>query len=202
MFDRISALITASQELDIAADENYSASKAEDMLKDENIKDTKIFIYRKGDGYEVQLKNPSVDKNVQRLRLNAGDISRYFGPEYVSDKTQESIRLELGRGNTNLTSNPERAVLQKTFGDFSGVTKFDVIGDMNRDLDNRDLYIPSIGIRRNDGGYQIFQIAGPDKKRRVGYDQGIRQMNSLTDESLFRLLKENYPNFDYSVFNR
>lgn len=202
MFDRVSALITASQELDIAADENYSASKAEDMLKDENIKDTKIFIYRKGDGYEVQLKNPSVDKNVQRLRLNAGDISRYFGPEYVSDKTQESIRLELGKGNTNLTSNPERAVLQKTFGDFPGVTTFDVIGDMNRDLDNRDLYIPSIGIRRNDGGYQIFQIAGPDKKRRVGYDQGIRQMNSLTDESLFRLLKENYPNFDYSVFNR
>lgn len=202
MFDRVSALITASDELKIAADEKYSSAKAESMLADENIKDTKIFIYRQGDRYEVHMKNPTVDINVQKLRLNSSDVARYFGPEYVSDKSQESVRLNLGNGNTNLTGNPTRSVMQKAFGDFPGVTKYNITADLNQDLDNDNLYIPVINLMGSDGRWKTFEVAGPDGRRRVGYDQGISQLNSLTDDNLMKLLKAQYPNYDFSIFNR
>jgi hypothetical protein len=201
MYDRIKQLLVASQELDIAADDNYEVAKAESMLNEDNVKNTSIFIYRKGDSYEVNLKNPSVGK-VQRLKLNSGDISRYFGSEYVSDKTQESVRLNLGKGNTNVTGDIKRAVMQKSFGDFPGVTRYDVKADLDQDLSNPELYIPMISVKDVNDKWHTFPIAGPNGGRRVGYDQGIRQLNSLTDDELIKLLQESYPKFDYSIFNR
>ena len=201
MFDRVSALITASNELKIGADEKYSSATSEEMLADENIKDTKIFIYRQGDGYEVHLKNPKVDKeNIQKLKLNASDVARYFGPEYVSDKTQASVRINLGKGNTNLTSDPNRSILQKSFGDFPNITKYNVTGDLNEDLSNPNLYIPSLNLMDKQGNWYNFQVSGPDKKRKLGYDQGVRQFNTLTNESLINLIQESHPDFDFSIF--
>jgi hypothetical protein len=200
MFDRVSALVTSAEDLKIEADENYSTSTAEDMLKDDNIKDTKIFIYRQGDRYEVHLKNPTVDKNIQKLKLNASDVARYFGPEYVSDKTQASVRINLGKGNTNLTSDPNRSILQKSFGDFPNITKYNVTGDLNEDLSNPNLYIPSLNLMDKQGNWYNFQVSGPDKKRKLGYDQGVRQFNTLTNESLINLIQESHPDFDFSIF--
>ena len=202
MFDRVSALITAADALGIAADEKYSTETSEKMLADENIKDTKIFVYRKGDQYEVHLKNPTVDKNVQKLRVNGSDINKYFGPGYVSDKSQESIRLNLGKGNTNLTGDPNRSTIQKAFGDFPGVTKYNITADLDEDLSNSNLYIPKINLMGNDGRWKTFEVSGPDGRRRVGYDQGISQLNSLTDDNLMKLLKAQYPKYDFSIFNR
>ena len=202
MFDRVSALVTAAEGLGIEADENYSTEISENMLADENIKDTKIFVYRKGDEYEVHLKNPTVDKNVQKLRVNGSDINKYFGSGYVSDKSQESIRLNLGKGNTNLTGDPNRSVIQKAFGDFPGVTKYNITADLDEDLSNPNLYIPKINLMGNDGRWKTFEVSGPDGRRRVGYDQGISQLNSLTDDNLMKLLKAQYPKYDFSIFNR
>lgn len=201
VFDRMSALVTAADELKLAADENYSSEDSEKMMLDENIKDTKVFIYRKGNEYEVHLKNPNVSKNIQKLKLSGSDITKYFGPEYVSDKTQESIRLNLGTGNTNLTGDPNRSIIQKAFGDFPGVAKYNITADLNQDLSNPDLYVPIVNVMGNDGRWKTFEISGSDGRRRMGYDQGLSQLNSLTDDGLMKLLKLQYPNYDFSIFN-
>ena len=195
---RLSQLLTAADVQDIAADANFDINKASEMLLDKNNKDTRIFIEQDGDNYKVHLKSESDPKNRQTLKLSKNDVARYFGSSYVNDKTQESIRLNIGKGNTNLTGDPTKALLQKQFGDFPGVNKFQVTADLNQDLSDPNLYTPMINVKTKDGRYATFEIAGNNKLRRVGYDQGVKSLNELTDATLLKLLQEQYPNYDFS----
>jgi hypothetical protein len=195
---RLSQLLTSADVNDIAADKKFNLETASNMLLDKNIKDTRIFIYQDGDNYEVRMKSESDPENIQRMKLSKEDIIRYFGQGYVNDKTQESIRLNIGRGNTNITGDPLEAVFQKQFGNFPGINNFQVTADLNQDLSDPNLYTAMINVRRKDGGYTNFEIAGDNKLRRVGYEEGRKSLDQLTDATLLKLLKENYPNYDFS----
>lgn len=200
LYDGISQLIYAAADGAYQANDDYDQSTALSMISDENIKNTRTFVYRNGDKYELRMTNPNVGKE-QVIRLDANGVRGYIGPNYVSDKTQESIRMELGRGNTNLTADPKRSLMQSRYGDFPGITKYDVMADLNQDLSNPGLYIPMINLRKKNGRYQNFEIAGFNGSERVGYDQGRKELGMLNDVTLMKLLKQLYPDFDFSQFD-
>jgi hypothetical protein len=196
--DNIEQLLIAAEAGKYAANDDYKGETAQSMLSDENVKDTNIFIYRKGDTYEVHIKNKSLDQPTQILKLNKNDVSTYFGSGYVSDKTTESMRLGMGAGNTNLTGNPERSLMQKSFGDFPGIERLNVTADLNENLSNSNLFTPSVNIKKKNGRWENFEIAGKNKMQYLGYDQAKKQLNNQTDDSLIKLLMELYPNYDFS----
>lgn len=198
IISRLSQLLTAADEKGIAGDENFSLEKASEMLLDKNAKDTRVFIYQNGDDYQVHLKSDQNPKERQVLKLSKTDIARNFGSGYVNDKSQESIRLNLGRGNTNLSGDPTQAILQKQFGDFPGINKLQVTADLNQDLSDPELFTVMLNIKKKNGRYQNFELKGLNGEQRVGFDQGIRNLNSLTDEVLIKRLQQEYPNFDFS----
>jgi hypothetical protein len=200
LYDGISQLIYAAADGAYQANDDYNQSTALSMISDENIKNTRTFVYRNGDKYELRMTNPNVGKE-QVIRLDADGVRGYIGPNYVSDKTQESIRMELGRGNTNLTADPKRSLMQSKYGDFPGITKYDVTADLDQDLSNPGLYIPMINLRKKNGRYQNFEIAGFNGSERVGYDQGRKELGMLNDVTLMKLLKQLYPDFDFSQFD-
>jgi hypothetical protein len=198
ILSRLSQLITSADYNSIAADSNFDVATASKMLLEENKKDTRVFIEQDGDNFRVHLKSESDPSNRQILKLSRNDVVRYFGAGYVNDKTQESIRLNIGKGNTNIIGDPNKAVMQKQFGDFPGINKYQVTADLNQDLSDPNLYTAMINVKRKDGGYQTFEISGTDKLQRVGYDQGRKNLNALTDETLMKLLRNQYPNYDFS----
>lgn len=198
ILSRLSQLITAADINKIAADANFDVTKASTLLLEENKKDTRVFIEQDGDNFKVHLKSEKDPLNRQTLKLSRNDVINYFGAGYVNDKTQESIRVNIGRGNTNITGDPKQSVMQKQFGDFPGISRFQVTADLNQDLSNPDLYTAMINVKRKDGEYTSFEISGKNKMQRLGYDQGRQSLNSLTDATLLKLLKEEYPNYDFS----
>jgi len=198
VLSRLSQLITAADFNQIAADDNTNIKTSSEFLTGENKKDTRVFIEQDGDNFKVHLKNESDPKNRQVYKLSKADVVRYFGEGYVNNNVQESIRVNIGKGNTNLTGLPKDAIMQKQFGNFPGITKLQVTADLNQDLSDGNLYIPMINVRRKDGGYTSFQISGKDDLQRVGFDQGRQKLDGLTDATLLKLLQENYPNYDYS----
>jgi hypothetical protein len=198
VLSRLSQLITAADINQIAADDNTNIETSSEMLLEKNKSDTRVFVYQDGDNFQVHLKSESDPKKRQVYKLSKADIVRYFGEGYVNNNVQESIRVNIGKGNTNLTGDAKDAILQKKFGNFPGITKFQVTADLNQDLSDGNLYIPMINVRRKDGGYSTFQISGKDDLQRVGFDQGRQKLDGLTDATLLKLLQENYPNYDYS----
>jgi len=198
ILSRLSQLLTAADVNQIAADGKFDLEKASAMLLEENKKDTRVFIEQDGDNFRVHLKSESDPSNRQILKLSRNDVVRNFGAGYVNDKTQESIRVNIGKGNTNITGDPTKATMQKQFGDFPGISKYQVTADLNQDLSDANLYTAMINVKRKDGGYQTFEISGTDKLQRVGYDQGKKNLNALTDVTLMKLLRNQYPNYDFS----
>ena len=200
VIQRLSALATSADFNNIAADENTNLETTSKFLSDKYNKDTRVFIKQSGDDYEVIIKNEQDPKNIQTIKLNRGesDILRYFGEGYTNPRTFESLNIKLGKGNTNVTSNPENAMIQKQFGDLPNINRLQVTADLQQDLNNPDLYIPMINVRKKDGRYQNFEIVGYDKKSRLGFEQAKTQINSLDDNGLLNLLKAQYPNYDFS----
>ena len=195
---QVSALITATMARGVAADDVWDASTASDMLLSENAKDTRIFVQQDGENYQLVMKSESDPSKLQKIRLSKAEMRANFGDKYVNDLTQESIRLDLGRGNTNLSRNPKQSIMQKSFGDFPGVRRLDIAADFTQDISDPNLFIPGINIKKKDGRYQYFELSGVDKLSRVGFEQGKRNLNNLTDDVLLRYLKVEYPNYDYS----
>lgn len=195
---KLSALLTATNVKSIAANEDFDFTSASEMLQDKNQKDTRVFIYQKGDNYQVHLKNEKDPSKRQVLTLDKNDIIKYFGPQYVNNKTQESLRLGMGKGNTNLNNTPEYSLLQKQFGDFPLINKLQITADLNQDLSDPDLYIVNINLKKKNGKYQNFELKGRDGYGRVGYDEGILKLNKLTDKVLIDVLKQENPTFDFS----
>jgi hypothetical protein len=195
---KVSALITATIARGTNADGNYSAEKASKMIANKDSKDTRIFIQQSGDNFEVIIKSESDPKNLQRIKVSKEDVIANFGAKYVNERVQESTRLKMGNGNTNITGTVDGSVLQKSFGNFPGIKKMNITADLDQDLSNPDLYVPTINIKKKDGKWQSFPISGADNLSRVGYDQGIKNLNALTDNVLLKYLKTEYPSFDYS----
>jgi len=195
---KMSALITATIARGVAADEVFDASTASDMLLDKNSKDTRIFIQQEGENYNIIMKSESDPSKLQKIRVSKADVLANFGNKYVNNLTQESIRLDLGKGNTNLTRDPEQSVMQKSFGNFPGIRRMNVTADFDQDVSNPELFIPGINIMQKNGKYVHFELSGVDKLSRVGYEQGVRNLNALTDDVLLKYIKTQYPYYDYS----
>lgn len=195
---KVSALVTATIARGTYADKDYDPTTSSDMLSSKNAKDTRIFIEQSGDNYQVILKSESDPKKLQRIKVSKEDIIANFGSKYVNERIQESTRLKLGNGNTNITGTIEGSLMQKAFGNFPGVAKMNITADLDQDISNPDLYIPTINVMKKDGRWQSFPISGVDKLSRVGFDQGVTNLNRLTDDVLLKYLKTQYPSFDYS----
>ena len=73
-----------------------------------------------------------------------------------------------------------------------------VTADFDQDVSNPELFIPGINIMQKNGKYVHFELSGVDKLSRVGYEQGVRNLNALTDDVLLKYIKTQYPYYDYS----
>lgn len=198
----LSTLITSADYQDIAADGNTNLETASSYLNAENSKDTKVFVHNYGgNNYEIWLKNEKSPKVIQKLKVPREKIDRIFGPGYTSNFSDEAMRLKIGRGNTNINANPTQSTLQTRFGDMPNVQRMDVTADLDEDPSAPGTFVPMINVRKKNGKYVTFPISGKNKMQRLGYEQGITQINALTDDSLLALLKQSYPSFDFSTLD-
>jgi hypothetical protein len=195
---RMAGLVTATVRRGVKADSEYDPKVVSDMLLAKNNKDTRIFVQQSGDDFEVQVTSLTDPSKVQRIKVNKAEIIANLGSQYVNELTQESMRVGIGGGNTNLTRDPNRSMMQKAIGDFPGIRRMNITADLDQDLSNPDLFIPGVNIKKKNGRYEFFQLSGIDNLSRVGYEQGRRNLNALTDDVLLKYLKVEYPNYDYS----
>jgi hypothetical protein len=194
----MSALVTATIARNTYADKDYDPSTASSMLESKNSKDTRIFIEQSGDAYTIIMKSEANPSKVQKIKVSRDDVVANFGAKYVNDNVQESARIKMGNGNTNITGDANQSYMQKSFGDFPGVRRLNITADFDQDLSNRNVYVPSINVMKKDGRYQTFILSGVDKLARVGFDQGKKNLNALTDDVLLKYLKVEYPKYDFS----
>jgi len=198
----LSALITSADYQDIAADGNTNLTTASSYLNAENAKDTKVFVHNYGgNNYEIWLKNEKSPNVIQKLKVPREKIDRVFGPGYTNSFSDEAMRLKLGRGNTNINADPTQSTLQTKFGDMPNIQRMDVTADLDEDPSAPGTYVPMINVRGTNGKYTTFPISGKNRMQRLGYEQGITQINALTDDSLLALLKQSYPKFDFSTLD-
>jgi hypothetical protein len=199
--DNINLLIARQIQMGLKSDANFNAETTSDFFSEAKKKDTRVFVYRQGDSYQVQIKNQSKPNDIQTITVNKKDVSDFIGNEYVDDTVEDALRLQMGNNNTNISGTPKQAFMQKSFGDFPGITKYTITGDLIGDRQSPDLYVPSVNIKKKDGRYANFAIPGIDRMQRVGFEQGKKQLNSLTDNQLITLLKAQYPTFDFSTLD-
>ena len=198
----LSKLITLADQKQIAGDSKYDMGTASGMLAEKNNKDTRLFVRQSADGmYEVILKNENDPKNLQRLRLTEDQVRRNIGAAYLNTNTKESMRVAIGKGDTNLNKDPNVSVMQKQFGDFPMIQNLQVTADLREYADRPGNFYPIINIKKKGGGYAAFPLAGMNKNLSVGYEQGRDNLNSLDDATLLKRIKQEYPNFDYSTLD-
>ncbi len=92
-------------------------------------------------------------------------------------------------------------MLKVSNGDFKNIKRLNVTADLNRDLDNPNVFLPYVNIKKKDGRWVNLPITGSDPTYRVGYEQGLSTLTSLTDENLIKLIKDSYPDFDISTLD-
>lgn len=204
MVNNLTAFISRADIGKYKYDENFNAATAANMLSNERLADSQVFVEQKGRNYVIHIKNIGDDfKNtpVQKLSLTQSEVVKYFGPEYVNPRVQESMRLVLGRGSTNINKDAQSAAMQQTFLDFPGIKSMQVNADLSSDMSNPDLYIPTIYIKTKSGVWAPFEFSGYNKEKRQGYETLKRNLNNLTDETLLKELKQYYPNFDTSTLD-
>jgi len=91
--NKLSALITAADVKDIAADGDYSTDAASKLLTKENIANTRVFVQSNKDGtYIVSLKSDADPKNLQNLKLTAAQVVSNLGPQYLTQNGEEAFR--------------------------------------------------------------------------------------------------------------
>jgi hypothetical protein len=161
-----------------------------------------VFVHNYGgDNYEIWLKNEKSPNVIQKLKVPREKIDRVFGPGYTSNFTDDKMRLNFGRGNTNTIGDAKVSLLQTRFGDMPNIQRMDVTADLDEDTSAPGTYVPMINVRQKNGRYMNFSIAGKNKMQRLGYEQGVTQLNALNDDSLLALLKESFPRFDFSTLD-
>jgi hypothetical protein len=197
--NNLSALITAAEEKDIAADGDYSTASASALLTKENIANTRVFVQSNKDGtYIVTLKSDADPKNLQNLKLTASQVASNFGPQYLTQNGDEALLLRLGRGTTNVNDDPKEAQYQSQFGDFPNINNYQILADLDQDTKNPGQFVPKFYALKKDGTYQTFVIAGRNKAQRLGLEQAKQQFNTLTDDDFIKLMKTEYPKYDFS----
>jgi hypothetical protein len=194
ILNNLRTLNESTKQKEIKGVSNYDSAVAENMLTKENIKNTTVFVKQTGGNYNIIFKNNQQGEN-QVFQVSKEQVVNIVGNSYVNNNERLSSKLIYGNGNTNLTGNPLQSELQKQFGDFIYINKYQITGGARQRMDNPDAYIPSINLKMKNGRYTNFQlpISTP-----LGYDQAISKMNNLTDETLMKELKLRYPNFDFS----
>lgn len=184
---------------DIAGSDDTNPETINTFLSSKNIKSTKAFVEQNGTKYRVVLSNPDVEgAKDQVFQLSKGQIKQYFGDNYIVNKEQETQRLVYGNGGTNLTSNPLQSQLQKQFGNFKKISKYQITADLKSKVDNPSSYIPNVNIKKKDGRWAYFELGPLNNNSDAGYDQAYQQINNLDDDNLMVALKLRYPNYDFS----
>jgi hypothetical protein len=201
VLQRINQLLVAQQRQGIKGDSKFDFETASSYLADKNVKDTKIFVQQNGDDYEIHIQNLATPGTPQVLKVNGSDVANILGSGYTNSNALASSRMALGGGNTDITRGnvAQQAIMQKQFGNFPGVTKFQITANLKQDLSDPNLYIPTVYVKKKNGKYTAFELSGADRLSRVGYDQGIANLNSLNDDVLLKVLKQEYPKFDFST---
>lgn len=195
--NKVSALLTRAN-VEKLSSGKFDFATASKYLSEAEKKDTRIFVEQQGDNYKLIIKNEKEPEKAQEVILSKNDVQSKFGQGYVNNLVQESVRLQMGRGNTNINADPDKAMLQKSFGDFPGITRLNIVADLQRDASNPNLYVPYIGIQKKDGGFSVFELAGNNKLSRVGFEQAKQNLQSLTDAQILAIIKQEYPNYDIS----
>lgn len=94
------------------------------------------------------------------------------------------MRKLIGKGNTNLTKDPNLSLMKKSFGDFPRLGKLNVTADLPEDLSNSDEHIISINLKKEkDGRWQNFMLSDTNNLGRVGFEQGKKLLNNLSSDS-------------------
>ena len=195
---RLNELIIAQERRGIKTDDKFDFETASSYLTDKLVKDTRVLIEQDGDNYIIRLQNLQDPENKQSFKVSGADVKNYLGDKYVNPNTQESSRFAIGKGKSDIlgTHVATKALMQKRFGDFPGIKKLQVTANLEEDTPG--LFIPTIYLKQKDGKYIRFEISGDDKLSRVGFEQGRDNLNRLTDEVLLTVLKQSYPNYDFS----
>jgi len=200
--DGLSQLIVAENAKGIKTDGKWDFGTASSYLTDKMVKDTKVFVEQNGDSYTIKMQNLNDPDNFQSFKVNGGQVRAYLGDKYVNDQAQVSGRFTIGQGNSdiNKTNVATNALMQKRFGDFPGIQKLQVTAKLEEDTPG--LFIPTVYVKQKDGRYASFELSGNNKLSRVGYEQGIQNLNSLNDDVLEKVLKQAYPNYDFSKLDK
>ena len=193
----LSAMIT-SRQLGKYGAPGTDDDTASEFLNDDNIKNTKVFVKQQGSDYEIWIKNEKDPENIQKYKVDANKVASLFGPSYVNDTSNESMRKLIGKGNTNLTKDPNLSLMKKSFGDFPRVRKLNITADLPEDLSNSDEHIISINLKKKDGRWQNFMLSDTNNLGRVGFEQGKKLLNNLSDSEIIKYIKVEYPNYDFS----
>lgn len=193
----VSAYLSSLQEMGLEKGKEYNATQSLTYLNEENIKDTDILIKNQGNKYQVWIKNKNNPDDVQKVDISEENLAKMTGgSSFISRNTDASRKLAAGKGNTNLNSNPERAEFQGSFGSFPNVRTLKITADL-QDVGNGQFYY-SINLKKKDGRYQQFDLAGPNNSSFVGYDQARVALANLTDKDILNQIRQEYPNYDLS----
>jgi len=200
--DGLSQLIVAENAKGIKTDGKWDFGTASSYLTDKMVKDTKVFVEQDGDSYTIKMQNLSDPDNFQSFKVSGPQVKAYLGDNYVNDNVQTSGRFAIGKGNSdiNRTNVATNALMQKRFGDFPGIKKLQVTAKLEEDTPG--LFIPTVYVKQKDGRYASFELSGDNKLSRVGYEQGIQNLNSLNDDVLEKVLRQAYPNYDFSKLDK
>lgn len=193
----VNAYVSSLQEMGLEKGKEYNATQALTYLNEDNIKDTDILIKNQGNKYQVWIKNKNNPDDVQKIDITEENLVKMTGgSNFISRNTDVSRKLAAGKGNTNLNYNPERAEFQRSFGSFPNVRYLKVTADL-QDVGNGEFYY-SINLKKKDGRYQQFDLAGPNNSSFVGFDQAKVALANLTDKDILNQIRQEYPNYDLS----
>jgi hypothetical protein len=194
----LNQLIIAQQRKGIKTDGKFDFETASGYLTNKEVKDTRVLVEQDGDNYTIQLQNLKDPENTQTFKVTGADVQGYLGDKYVNPNVQESSRFAIGKGKSDILGShvATKALMQKRFGDFPGIKKLQVTANLEEDTPG--LFIPTVYLKQKDGKYVRFEISGDDKLSRVGYEQGVDNLNRLNDEVLLKTLKQAYPKYDFS----
>ena len=200
----LNQLLIATKEKNIAANRGFDFNTTSGYFTDKQIKDTRVYVKQTGENYEIQIRNLNSNETPQVLSVSGNDIANYLGNKYVNNNTQASARIGLGLGKTDIRNKnvAQEAMFQKSFGNFPNIRKLKMTANLHQDISNPEAFIPTIYLQNKSGKYTSFELSGYDKLSRVDYDSAKQNLENLTDDMTLKVLKQYYPNFDFSTIQQ
>jgi hypothetical protein len=204
VLSNLNQLVVAANRKGISANKDFNINTASDYLSAKNVKDTKVFVQQTGENYEIHIQNLANPGAPQVLTVGPNDIASYVGADYVNSNSQASARMALGGGTTDIKKKniAQEAIFQKSFGNFPNIRKLKITANLEEDLSNPDALIPTIYLQNKSGKYTAFELSGYDKLSRVDYDSAKKNLENLTDDMTLKVLKQYYPNFDFTTIQQ